>query len=529
MLVRVLSSTKFNNSPCGEPKKAKNVDGADVVIGGLIPVHVKEKLNQPGLIWAEAMMFAIDEINKKRDLLGDIKLGYDIRDSCNDAHLALHSALDFVLTPRADASYERKLSNGTSCLCNKNADHDSMPPVVAVVGGATSGISTTVSTVLSADNIPQISYSSTSPSLSDKTKYRNFMRTIPSDVYQAEAIADILVKFNWTFVSIVVSEEEYGRNGLIALRKTLKEKNVCVAVEASFSTNSYEIEKDVNAIIRQLQKDTRQRVVVLWCARPAAVQFFKIATGRLFNITWIGTESWGDSKYVRDEVNFDLIGGMLGIVPYLAHYGKFEEHLRSLTPRSRSKNPWINEYWKSLTNNKCAQMPHDCSEDKLPNAMSLPLNKYTYVIDAVYAIAHGIQSLKRSHRNLNVSRLNKRMLMELIHQIKTANFKAFSADGNFNFTDKGDPHYGAYSIRNLQGNRTHKKFVTIAQWSGETSKLEFDDTVKIQWNDRKGVPRSKCADECQPGFGFVASDRKCCWSCPKCQAGYYKPKKGKNR
>lgn len=510
---------------CNPPRRVSNIS-ADVIIGGLIPVHARKELtlNEPGVLWVEAMIFAIEEINNNQSLLPDVKLGYDIRDSCNKVDLASLAALDFMLTPSNKSSYMKTVDskNESSCFCNKVANH-SIPPVIAVVGGASSSISTTVSPLFSIDNIPQISYSSTSPALSNKDIYTTFFRTIPSDVYQAEAIADILQHFNWTYVSIVVSEDEYGRNGLYALGKMLKFSNVCIAEEASFSTKG-----DMDRIIQRLQDDTRQRVVVLWCGRPKAIEFLKEATGKLSNITWIGTETWGDNKDLLKEVDFKLIKGMLGVLPYLGKHPKFETYLKTVTPKSKQTNPWLSDYWQKESK-KCAESPNNCTDEELPNAYSLPLNKYANVMDAVYAIAHGLQNLKNSNPNFNISRINKEMLQELVKHIKEVNFRAKSTPGNFKFTKDGDPNFGAYLIKNLQGtDDSNKKFACIAQWNGETSKLEFKKGVKIQWNQGDiSVPLSRCSETCQAGFGFVGSSKKCCWACPKCQAQYYKPNVGK--
>lgn len=511
-----------NSSACNPPRRVSNF-AADVIIGGLVPVHAGEELNlnENGVMWVEAMLYAIEEINTNTSFLRGITLGYDIRDSCNKADLALAAALDFILTPNNQTGYMKKVdsNNRTSCFCKKNSSEiDSIPPVIAVVGGASSRISTTVSTVFSTDNIPQISYSSTSPTLSDKKVYTTFFRTIPSDIHQAKVIADILKHYNWTYVSIVASDNEYGRNGFIALEKILKLRDFCVAEAALFSVNSNEeTRRDAGDIIRSLQKDTRQRVVVLWTERPAAIEFLKVATGKLANITWIGTESWGDNVHVKEKVDFEVIGGMLGVVPFLGRHAMFDEHLKGLTPKSAPKNIWLNEYWSQSKFDK-----------KTPNAGLLPPNKYANVMDAVYAIAHGIEGLQKSHPNLDVSKMNKQMLEELVKHIRKINFEARSAKGHFVFTEEGDPNFGAYLIKNLQGDQTNKQFVTVAQWNGENSTLEFEQDVEIQWNyGGTAVPLSRCSETCKPGFGFVKSSKACCWTCPKCQAGYFKLNTGK--
>ena len=53
-----------------------------------------------------------------------------------------------------------------------------------------------MATLLRIFKIPQISYQSTSPTLSDRERFSYFFRTVPSDVTQAYAILEILRSVN---------------------------------------------------------------------------------------------------------------------------------------------------------------------------------------------------------------------------------------------------------------------------------------------------------------------------------------------
>ena len=57
----------------------------------------------------------------------------------------------------------------------------------------------------------QVSFFSTSHDLSSEQRYPFFMRTIPSDLYQAEAMVRLVQLFNWTYVSVVYEESSYGQ------------------------------------------------------------------------------------------------------------------------------------------------------------------------------------------------------------------------------------------------------------------------------------------------------------------------------
>lgn len=83
----------------------------------------------------------------------------------NDVDVALDVAMDFASMRKRSV-----VSNSTrECNCSVNT---SEPYVVALIGGARSEISQRVNTVVGVSSLPQISYSSTSVSLSDKSSYR---------------------------------------------------------------------------------------------------------------------------------------------------------------------------------------------------------------------------------------------------------------------------------------------------------------------------------------------------------------------
>lgn len=71
--------------------------------------------------------------------------------------------------------------------------------------------------------IPQVSYASTAPELSDNTRYDFFSRVVPPDTYQAQAMVDIVKAMNWNYVSTVASEGNYGESGVDAFIQKSRE------------------------------------------------------------------------------------------------------------------------------------------------------------------------------------------------------------------------------------------------------------------------------------------------------------------
>ncbi|EJW71634.1 hypothetical protein WUBG_17458, partial [Wuchereria bancrofti] len=130
-----------------------------------------------------------------------------ILDSCSSPAYALNQSLDFVrdLIGSADLSEYR-------CRDGSSPESRQIPRknVAAVVGGSYSSVTVQIANLLRLFKIVQVSPASTNADLSDKTRFEYFarnqlislLRTVPSDNYQARAMIDIALHFNWTYVSL---------------------------------------------------------------------------------------------------------------------------------------------------------------------------------------------------------------------------------------------------------------------------------------------------------------------------------------
>ncbi|XP_031552747.1 extracellular calcium-sensing receptor-like [Actinia tenebrosa] len=569
-LAVLVGSQQNHPYTCNNPPKLQK-QRADLTLGGLFPVHVYKTeenqrtlvLNNYALTWTEAMLYAIDEINNDTTLIPKHELGFDIRDSCNDVSNALGAALDFIL--EADRNESQENSSSSQCKCVSRSSH------VAVIGGAASPISTQLAHIFGIANIPQISYSSTSVFLSNKDIYRSFLRTIPSDTYQAKAIADLLLKFGWTYVSVVASDSEYGRAGMDALKVELKKRSICMAVESVFHPNLKK--QELTRIITSLKAHTRAKVIVLWCQRPIAIGFLEQATKLgLSGKTWIGTETWGDS-YLLYKLNPKTVGGMIGMVPRLTKHSGFEAHLAKLDPGNSRRNPWFAEFWNNEFNceiinaeggntslfnaknnlqfvsskeyyvyksntgdNATIVCPKDKDKGK-PTASVLPRNKYTNVMDAVNAVVHAIESMLKCKEGEGMllsegkcpSTSPTIRTIDLLEYMKNVSFMGRSGT-EVSFDKNGDLKFGSYAIKILQpeeANPSSMVFKEIGFWDGVNGSLEFKGETQYLWNGwEKEIPTSQCNDLCSPGKYSVNGSVTCCWTCVECPGGYAKESRG---
>ena len=240
------------------------VDG-DVILGGLFPVHEKgkdepcsKKIYNRGIQRLEAMLYAVDLINRDRYLLPDISLGVNILDTCSKDTYALNQSLEFIRVP-IDAN---ELS-GFECS-------DKKPPkmkfhakaVTGVIGGSYSSVSQQVANLFRLFKIPQISPASTAKALSNKERFEYFARTVPPDTFQVEVLVDILQLYNWTYVSVVYSEGSYGESGYHEFYKLSLDRNICIALATKIPQDANS--EFVEEALRSHMKKKNARVMVLF-------------------------------------------------------------------------------------------------------------------------------------------------------------------------------------------------------------------------------------------------------------------------
>lgn len=135
------------------------LDG-DIILGGLFPVHAKgdrgvpcgELKKEKGIHRLEAMLYAIDQINKDPDLLTNITLGVRILDTCSRDTYALEQSLTFVQALIEKDGSDVKCANGDPPIFTKP------DKISGVIGAAASSVSIMVANILRLFKVRSIFY-----------------------------------------------------------------------------------------------------------------------------------------------------------------------------------------------------------------------------------------------------------------------------------------------------------------------------------------------------------------------------------
>ena len=402
----------------------------NIIIGGVFPVHgegteedVCASINRGrGIQRLEAMRFAIEEINRSEQLLKGVKLGMKILDTCSDDTYALDQSIEFVMSTLA-ASWSDDCPIGQP----NNKTTEPRQPIVVVIGAAYSSVSIQMANLLRLFQIPQISYASTSAELSVKDDF--FMRTVPPDTLQAKALVDIVSYFNWTYLSTVASDGNYGISGIDSFKKEyLKKTGQCIAIDLKVPKKPSE--KEFLGIVKQLyqaRSSSKAKVVILFVRQDHAEGILKAATtlGYYDDFIWLASDGWGNGmKPVQG--NEKTAEGALTVTLKSNPIDDFDDYFKKLTPANNLENIWFKEYWEAAHN--CTFARNEQSESELSaaryskstnemakrrricygnetNSDYKQESKVQFVFDAVYAAALGLDTLYREVCGVDADRL----------------------------------------------------------------------------------------------------------------------------
>ncbi|XP_063870187.1 metabotropic glutamate receptor 3-like [Scylla paramamosain] len=519
---------------------------ATLYLGALFPIHNSEMdmttgedvctylQKREGIEALEALLFAVDEVNADEALLPGITLGVIVLDSCNSPSLALNQSLGFIKGFLAGQNqyHEREFTcTDGSTPVYRGGQFDK---VVGVIGGQRSSVSVQIASVLRVIQLPQISYLSTSASLDNQQRYPFFLRTVPSDATQAQAILRIMSEFSWTHAGVVYSAEEYGVGGYRELSSRANQYNVCFASPAH-KLAAHDSDDAYKRVVKELLKGDF-KVVVVFAIREVAVRLLNMVklSGHQDTFMWLGSDGW---TYDTPMSLSAVAEGALAIQPLAKNMPGFDEYFTSLAPDTNTRNPWFQEYWQLRDSLEPArsQRPGARSLESEPKPSQASFKPYPhepwlhFVRGAVMAFAHALHSMWEEECG-GEERLCEAMAHgghlhghHLLQHLRDVSFTDLSNE-TFRFTaaGSGPARYTVFNYQKVQDYDDYE-WIPVGSYFNITGKAPQLNLTAAPLKYRRGsdFPESSCGTPCGPTQERVPAQDSCCWSCKDCRHDQY--------
>ncbi|KAM7398083.1 hypothetical protein PAMA_006112 [Pampus argenteus] len=521
------------NAQNNERRVLAHIPG-DIIIGALFSVHhqppadkVHERKcgavrEQYGIQRVEAMMHTLDRINADPTILPNITLGCEIRDSCWHSAVALEQSIEFIRDTLV--STEEEESQGKCTAEAGSLLVQGKKPIVGLIGPGSSSVAIQVQNLLQLFNIPQIAYSATSMDLSDKSLYKYFMRVVPSDMQQARAMVDIVKRYNWSYVSAIHTEGNYGESGMEAFKDMAAKEGLCIAHSDKIYSNAGE--QGFDKLLQKLRVHLpKARVVACFC-EGMTVRGILMAMRRqrlVGEFLLVGSDGWADRYDVTDGYEREAAGGIT-IKLKSAYVTWFDDYYLNLKPDANLRNPWFPEFWQhrfqcrlrghpqesSMYNRTCTwreSLRHQYAQD----------TKMGFVINAIYSMAYGLHAMQEAlcpgYKGLceTMRPIDGRKLLEFL--MKT-NFTGVSGE-TILFDQNGDSP-GRYEIMNFKHiGEDEYAYIHVGSWDQAGLKMNDEEI----WSNDSDIIQSVCSEPCQKAQIKVIrkGEVSCCWTCTPCK------------
>uniref|UniRef100_A0A665TMY9 Olfactory receptor C family, x3 n=1 Tax=Echeneis naucrates TaxID=173247 RepID=A0A665TMY9_ECHNA len=431
------------------------------------------------LRWIQTMTFAVKEINKRRDLLPQLKLGFHIRDSCDDIPVSLRASL---------------------LLVNGQPERDPRVKIEDKDKG--------VGRTINGTNLD--------------CQFPTFMRTMPSDAFQIRALARLVSYFGWTWVGLIGVESDYAHFAIQLFLQESVQYGVCAAYTHFYPvsltqyrcyvyTSNNKTENKMQGILREVRR---------W---------------NITGLQWIASEAWATATLLWARFG-DLLKGTLGfairradVIPGL------KQHLTSLKPSNIYHSAFLTEYWEETFNCRLNGSVNSHFHGISNNLERLPC-KGTENLDDVYSPYSDVTQLRVSYNVYKAVYLVAHALQDM-NNCKVGqgpfldstcadpkNFKPWQVRQiPVNFDQNGDPiaYYDLMNWQRAPDGSLHLIKVGFYDASSPAGHhLVINDSL-IQWPVGKQASRSVCSDSCPPGSRITRRKGEpiCCFDCVPCAEG----------
>ena len=477
---------------------------------------------QYGIIYLEAMLFAIDQINKDPTMLRGNRLG----------------ALSFDLC----GNFTETITNAIKVMQNR--------PLVGVIGPRTSDDVAFLSVYNGYFGKTLISYGATSPDLANDVLFGNLYRTVPSDKATVKVLLDLAVYYRWSYIGVVYSDKTYGRSSGKEFLDMAKAAGICVPLKAK-ADEALDMNNSQN-IFELLNIHDRVKVIFTFLDDSERDIFFKAISQRgddLKDLLFVGSDKWGSIQFedfdtaavVNKSMTIQLSGGDVA---------EFVDYFMSLSPLHNTRNRWYKPFWEqffnctfdlSIHSNVSSHVIKKCSgfenasilKDYVENTSVRP------VINAVYAYANTLRNIgekycrKVGRKNFDCLRrpIYYYLLPYLLQKVKenlglVVFPEPFISNKTFRFDNHRCVTSAKYDILNFVIDGDKQKYVKVGTWmpcrnntSCSKKLLDMKDD-NILWRKDRGPLVSSCSNPCKIGE-YRKFHSSCCWECIKCEGFEY--------
>ncbi|XP_075042357.1 vomeronasal type-2 receptor 26-like [Mixophyes fleayi] len=494
-----------------------------------------------------SLVFAVDEINRNRNILPNVTLGYNVYDSYVDLFRAVQGAV-------------RIYSGNVNSKQYPNYNCDKYGVLAAVIEGMASSFSIQYANIFGIYKYPQISFMSQEPVQSEKQKFPFFYRTVSSEKTLYAAIISLLKHFSWMWVGIIYPDDDSSINAIKIIKNMIVENGGCVEFTKLVpAINDYSPER-IKDIEQTIAKSTANVILVYGSKNNVYYLELNVHITSVPGKVWIHVAE--SSFRMLNLANDTSVNGSLRFIMQKNENPEFIKFVRDVNPSRFPAGRTFTTWWDELCENRCPLNPRrrnctgvESGRQIMYSHCNLRFTGMSYnVYNSVYAVAYALRELyQETPLSERLSDKNKLKFQDLkgwkypcdfsyyqsntaivmigplqLHKyLKKVNFTntlgqdIYFKDGEISFG------YDIYNVIHYPDWTINSQRVGSFDSNAPPGKQIILNKSAIIWENKfikvSPIPQSLCSDSCQPGNRKSIREGQpgCCYDCLPCPPGQF--------
>ena len=268
-------------------------------------------------------------------------------------------------------------------------------------------------------------------------------------------MAALVKRFGWQWIGAIQSDNDYGRNGILAFREEVEKMGVCFAFVGTV-LRTYKRDK-ILAVINMIKRSTVKVILAFVPEGDLHPLMTEIVKQNITGIQWIASEAWITAARPSTPEMYRSFGGSIGFVVRKMSIPKLRPFLIDLSPYTGRGSAFVNDFWEVVVGCKppsagtlsrnLTQTSKICngneslrvSQNAFFNVTQLRVSYNVY--KAVYAVAHALHFVlfcqkvgnKKVKPCLDVSQIQPKEVSDLFNtNIKKTYFNIHAIMDNLN-------------------------------------------------------------------------------------------------
>ncbi|XP_032772223.1 vomeronasal type-2 receptor 116-like isoform X2 [Rattus rattus] len=458
------------------------------------------------------MFFATDEINKNPYLLSNMSLIFSmIVGMCQDTFGNL------------DAAYSQQ-SNDFE-LINYNCDEKQRCDVELTGPSRTTSLKLSIYSM-----IPKIFFGPFDPNLNDREQFPYIYQVATKNTYLFHGMVSLMLHFGWTWIGLVISNDDQGIQFLSDLRQEMQRHTICLAFVNMIPENMQIYMTRAKVYDQQLMTSSAKVAVIYGKINSTLEVSFRRWEYLGAQRIWITTSQW-DVITNKKDFSLDFFHGTVTFAHHHSDIAVFRNFMQTINTSkypvdiSQSMLQW-NHFNCSISKNN-SKMDYFTFNNPLEwlalHTFDMVLSEEGYnLYNAVYAVAHTYHQLILQQVESQKMEEPKGLFPDCQQVASLLKTRVFTNPVgelvNMNHRENQCAEYDIFIIWNFpQGLGLKVKIGSYFPCFPQSQQLHISEDS--EWLTEKTlVPSSMCSVTCTAGFRKIHEKQTadCCFDCVQC-------------